>query len=313
MKKILLLVAAVTMLYSCEGPFDGVKVVEGDEPTTSSVTYNNQRVTINSDYIRTQCGTTKSNIVKEVSGLACSRTTAGYLWAEIDEGTSYLYALSPDGSLKTKLTVEGMNNRDDWEDICTGTYNGVNYIFVGAFGDNNATHADDYYIVCIPEPALTSTEVSAKATIIKFGFPNHVAYNVETLMYDSANKMFYIVNKVDGVANIFKLPMSLTYGSALQTLTEGPALGTTYDKWSLITGGDISPDGSLVAIKNKSQIFLWKRQGAEDVFTTVARAPELIGSYQQEAQGESLAWLDNNTFYTTSDSKIDTPIYKYSK
>lgn len=279
--------------------------------------YNGQTVQVDNTYTRTQCGTTNKSVVKEVSGLACSRVTPGYLWANIDEGNTTLYALAPDGSLKTKLTLAGMNNRDDWEDICTGTYNGVNYIFLGAFGDNYSAWNDQYYIVCIPEPTLdaaAASMTSAQVTLIKFGFPDAQCHNVETLMYDQLTETFYIVDKVEGAAcSIYRLPMSLTYGSALQRLPAGQKLGSDADGWDFITAGDISPDGSLVAIKNKEVILLWNRQGTEDILTTVARQPKQIGTYQKEEQGESLAWLDNNTFYTTSDSKSNTPIYAYSK
>ena len=36
-----------------------------------------------------------------------------------------------------------------------------------------------------------------------------------------------------------------------------------------------------------------------------------MAAYVKEEQGESLAWLNDSVFYTTSDSKDDTPIYKY--
>jgi hypothetical protein len=41
------------------------------------------------------------------------------------------------------------------------------------------------------------------------------------------------------------------------------------------------------------------------------RLPQQVAAYQEEEQGESIAWTDSMTFYTTSDSKSNTPIYKY--
>ena len=40
---------------------------------------------LNNDFTRTQCGTAYKKVLKEISGLACSRTTPGYLWAHGDE------------------------------------------------------------------------------------------------------------------------------------------------------------------------------------------------------------------------------------
>jgi hypothetical protein len=84
-------------------------------------------------------------------------------------------------------------------------------------------------------------------------------------------------------------------------------------KFNLCTGGDITPDGSWMAIKNKKYILLWERQGSESLSATATRHPTQIAAYQEEAQGESLAWEDNSTFYTTSDQKKDVPIYKYTR
>lgn len=282
----------------------------------SAAKYNGQTLSVCNDYVRSQCGTTNSSNLKEASGLACSRTTPGYLWCNKDEGTQYLYALSPTGTLKTKLTLTGMNTRDDWEDLCTGTYNGTPYIFLGVFGDNDLVHADDYYIVCVPEPAIgsSSKQTSAEVTLIKFGYPDGQAHNMETLMYDPIEQMFYLVDKVkDGVCTLYSLPMSLTYGTTLQRLTTVRPLGLAADKWDFITAGDISPDGSLIAIKNKKVTLLWTRQGTEPLASTFTRQPVQIGTYEEEEQGESIAWLDNYTFYTTSDSKTNTPIYIYQK
>ena len=38
-----------------------------------------------------------------------------------------------------------------------------------------------------------------------------------------------------------------------------------------------------------------------------------VAAYEKEEQGESLAWVDALTFYTTSDSKNNTPIYNYER
>jgi hypothetical protein len=87
-------------------------------------------------------------------------------------------------------------------------------------------------------------------------------------------------------------------------------LGTT-TKFELVCGGDISPDGKWMAVKSQKYILLWERQGDESLSETAKRRPVQIAAYEKEEQGESLAWKDANTFYTTSDSKKDTPIYQY--
>lgn len=276
-----------------------------------ALTYNGATLPENNTFVRTQCGTTNKSEIKEASGLACSRVTPGYLWAVWDEGCTQIAALRPDGSRAMLVTLTGLTNRDDWEDVCTGVKDGINYVFIGAFGDNYSEWNDQYYINYFPEPTITSGSATLAAQYIRFGFPDAQPHNVETLMFDNQEQMFYIVDKVEGqAATLYKLPFRTDY-NGLQRLTMVAKLGRDGEKFDRVTGGDISPDGRWMAIKNESRVLLWERQGNESLSTTITRQPQLVKAYQKEEQGESLAWKDGTTFYTTSDSKNNTPVYMY--
>ena len=283
-------------------------------PLFATTKYNGKTITACSDYVRSEAGTISSSTFKEVSGLACSRTTPGYLWIEGDEKNDRILAIDEAGNKVMTLKLSNVS-REDWEDICTGTYNNTKYIFVGAFGDNDLQYANQYYILCIPEPAITKTTTTiSNYTLIRFGFPYNAAHNVETLMYDPIEQMFYIADKIKGSPDtLYSLPMSLNYGSTVQQLTYVCTLGAASDGFNFLTAGDISPDGSLVAIKSKTEILLWTRQGSESLTTTFTRPPQYISTYQEETQGEAFAWKDNYTFFTTSDDKNDVPLYRYTK
>ena len=278
------------------------------------INYDGTKLTLNNDFTRSQCGTMSASVMPETSGLACSRTTPGYLWAHGDENTGSnkkIVAIQPNGTLAMTLTISGDAGRDDWEDIATGIYNNTNYIFIGAFGDNDLAYKDNYYIYYCPEPAITNGTQNATVSYIRFGYPDNAAHNTETLMYDNVEQMFYIVDKVkDGVCHLYKLPFRTDYGTGVQRLTKVCDLGNG-SKFNFCTGGDITPDGKWMAIKSKKYVLLWERQGSESLSTTALRRPQQIAAYQTEDQGESLAWLDATTFYTTSDSKENTPIYQY--
>lgn len=279
------------------------------------INYNGTKLQENNEFTRSQCGTMGKGTMKEVSGFACSRQTAGYLWAHGDENTGdkrKIIAVQPDGTLAmtVNLTTDG-SDRDDWEDIATGVYEGKNYVFVGAFGDNDLQYNDAYYIYYFEEPAISAgSTIKVNAKWIRFGYPDNQAHNTEVLMYDNIEQMFYIADKADGVCHLYQLPFRTDYGSDVQRLTEVCALGNG-SKFKKATGGDISPDGRWMAIKNKKYVLLWERQGAESLGETAKREPVQIAAYEEEEQGESIAWLDATTFYTTSDSKKDTPIYQY--
>lgn len=280
----------------------------------AGINYNGTSLQENTEFTRTECGTMKKKTMKEISGLACSRTTPGYLWAHGDENTGSdrkIIAIQPDGTLAmtVNLTTPG-TTRDDWEDIATGAYNNKNYVFVGAIGDNDLQFNDQYYIYYFEEPAISSGTQNVTVNTIRFGYPDNQPHNTETLMYDNVEQMFYIADKVDGVCHLYKLPFSTTYGTGVQRLTEVCALGNG-SKFVLANGGDITPDGHWMAIKNEEYILLWERQGSESLSATAQRNPVQVMAYQKEEQGESLAWFNDSIFYTTSDSKKDTPIYKY--
>ena len=282
----------------------------------AGINYNGTALQENTEFTRTQCGTMGKKTMPETSGMACSRQTPGYLWAHGDENTGKkrkIVAVDPAGTLTmtVNITTTG-SDRDDWEDICTGVVNGTNYIFVGAIGDNNLAFKDQYYIYYFAEPAITSgSTTTVTANSICFGYPDNNAHNTETLMFDNIEQMFYVVDKVEnGVCHLYKLPFSATYGTTVQKLTEVCALGNG-SVFNYCTGGDITPDGQWMAIKSKPYVLLWERQGSESLSVTAQRDPVQVMAYQEEAQGESLAWDDASTFYTTSDQKSDIPIYKY--
>ncbi len=281
---------------------------------SAGINYDGSSLSYNNDFTRTEVGTAYKSVMTEISGFACSRRTQGYIWAHGDENTGSnkkIIAISPDGTLKMTLNISGDPGRDDWEDIATGRYDGKDYVFIGAFGDNDLAYNNQYYIYYFEEPEIISGTKSASVKYIRFGYPDDKAHNTETLMYDNVEQMFYIVDKVkDGVCTLYKLPFNTSYGTSTQTLTLVCPLGNG-SKFNYVTGGDISPNGKWMAIKNKKYILLWERLPGESLSTTAARRPQQIAAYEEEAQGEAIAWLDSSTFYTTSDQKKDVPIYEY--
>jgi hypothetical protein len=285
----------------------------------AGINYNGTSLQENNEFTRTECGTAFKDVLPEISGLACSRTTPGYLWTHGDENTGSnkkIIAINPNAQSKNDelvmtVNISGDPGRDDWEDIATGVYGNTNYVFVGAFGDNNLKFNDNYYIYYFEEPAISSGTQTVAVNYIRFGYPDNQPHNTETLMYDNVEQMFYIVDKVkSGICHLYKLPFSTTYGTGVQRLTEVCALGNG-SKFNYCTGGDITPDGQWMAIKSKPYVLLWERQGSESLSQTAQRNPVQVMAYKEEEQGESLAWFNDSIFYTTSDSKSNTPIYKY--
>ncbi len=306
--------------------------------------YNGDTLPVNREFKRKQCGTlnTSATIV-EVSGIACSRVTPGFIWMQSDETDSktnpYIVATDERGRRCACKVNFNKIYRWDWEDMSGGVYDGKNYLFIGGFGDNNHTDGE-YCIIYFEEPAIDSVntpEVTVTASRIKFQYPDGKKHNCESLMYDNIEQKLYIITKVyDDVNQVFSLPFRLDYGDVQQTLNYVCDLGVTsdigegvyegkthrYKGFHLATAADISPDGKYVLIKNHnnyvavySWVLYWERVGEESIEETLKRQPEVIGAYEYESQGEAICWLDSDTFYTTSDADADwnPPIYKYTR
>ena len=291
----------------------------------------------NSSWKRSQCGVVGDSLyLPEVSGIACSRVTPGYIWMESDD---YTYVVATDERGRHKYThinfphLKSLHIRTyDWEDMSGGVYEGKNYLFIGAFGDNE--EVDDYYsIIYFEEPEITDgARINIDPAQIQFIYPDSMSHNCEALMYDNVDQMLYIITKVYyNVCQVFSLPFRLDYGNEVQKLTYVCDLGVKSDLGSgtkpsagfhLVTGADISPDGKYILIKNHNNIsavyswvLLFTREEGESVAETLIRQthPEPLKCYQYEWQGEAICWLDSTTFYTTSDSDGEPPIYKYTK
>jgi len=297
--------------------------------------YNGDTLEWNNSWKKTQCGTLdiNENII-EVSGIACSRVTPGFIWMQSDETVKYIIATDEKGAKRACKVKFTKSIRWDWEDMSGGVYEGTNYLFIGAFGDNNETDGN-YSIVYFEEPAIDSVnapEVTVTPQQIKYVYPDGKNHNNEALMYDNLTSEIYIITKVYyDVCQVFRLPFRLDYGDEVQTLEYICDLGVKSDLGSgnkpykgfhLVTAADISPDGKYILIKNHNNIvptycwvLYWERQEGESVVDAVKRQPQPIRAYNTyEWQGEAICWLDDDTFYTTSDADDgNPPIYKFTR
>ena len=297
--------------------------------------YNGDTLEWNNSWKKTQCGTLdiEENII-EVSGIACSRVTPGFIWMQSDEREDCIIATDEKGAKRACKVNMSKTIGWDWEDMSGGVYEGTNYLFIGSFGDNDE-HRTDYRIIYFEEPAIDSAntpEVTVTPQYIKYVYPDGKSHNNEALMYDNREQMIYIITKVYyNVCQVFRIPFRLDYGTETQTLEYVCDLGVKsdlgegakpYKGFHLVTAADISPDGKYILIKNHNNIvatfcwvLYWVRQEGESVADAIKRQPQPIKAYNTyEWQGEAICWLDDDTFYTTSDADDgNPPIYKFTR
>ena len=284
---------------------------------------------LDSSFVRKKAGTAYGKDLAEISGMVCSRVTPGYLWVQGDDSYK-VRAMTPEGKFSTTIRLH--DSYRDWEGLSGGVYNDTNYLFVGVFGDNDLRYKDKYYIYYFAEPEVVDGEVEVEKTIIHFGYPDGKAHNAEVIMYDNVEEKIYIVDKWNTFSStgmVYSMPFSTDMTlDTMQVLKEECQLGGSdmYVEVNGIaalfqnpTGGDITPDGKYIMIKNERFMLIWTREMVdgkyESIGTTLARLPKKVTAYKREPQGEAIAWLDSTTCYTTSDVYSDgsAPIWMYTR
>ena len=252
-------------------------------------------------------GKVKTDKIQEASGLAASATMPGYYWTHNDSGgKNEVYLLDSQAKLVSAVRLKNAFNRD-WEDIAEniGPVPNKHYVYVGDIG-NNAKLGIDVMIYRFPSPTTVPPEkaaVNADALFLKY--PDG-ARDAETLMVDPIGKCFYIVSKREKQVSLYKVPTQYFYFKDKQEAVLEKVLTLPYT-W--ITAGDISQDGHHVMIKDKDNIYYWRREGNEPIEETMAR-PATILPYVPEKQGEGVTFsVDNGGYLTISEGKHPALFY----
>src|SRR5258707_7428233 len=110
-------------------------------------------------------------------------------------------------------------------------------------------------------------------------------HNAESLIVDPKSGEMVIIDKTSaGNPTIYEAPGGLANGStttmqAVGTLPLGSGGG------NLVTGADISADGTEVAVRTYDHVLLWNRDPSRDIATVLEQKP-VQGPVPTERQGE---------------------------
>ncbi len=253
----------------------------------------------------------KEKKLGEVSGIAASATNPGLFWVHNDSGNKpEVYLI--DRSLKVLLTcrLDGVENRD-WEDIAVGPgpEAGKSYLYVGEIGDNEARY--QYKMIYrFEEPALGESSEIRISSFDRIVFSlEDKRKDTETLLIDPASKSLYVVSKREEPVWLYEL------GNPAETADTLVAKKLYSLPFTQIVGGDVSPDGKSVLLKNYEHIYYWKDEGGKPL-KEILRGEHAEVPYELEPQGEAIAWArDHSGFYTLSEKNVgkDTYFYFYSR
>jgi hypothetical protein len=255
-------------------------------------------------------GNVANSYLAEASGLAVSHKNPSVLWSHNDSGgTAQLFAMTEDGRdlgtyhlAKTKL--------EDWEDLALGPAEepGEWYIYIGDIGTNTKPRTRvSVYRIREPKVMLDQEPEKHKVkdiTRFDFNYPDQGNHDAETLMVDPRSGDLYIVTKPhDSTPTVYRAKAPLV-PKTTQVLEEVEKL-TVFDQGkrrsTLVTAGDISPDGSQILIRTYTSAYLWLRSPGESVADSLKREPCPV-PLANEPHGETIAFsADGKAYFTVSE------------
>jgi hypothetical protein len=251
----------------------------------------------------------KNKKLGEISGIAASANNPGYFWVHNDSGNAAeVYLVDEKLNILLTCSLE-MENRD-WEDIAVGPgpEDGVNYIYVGEIGDNTANY-EYKHIYRFEEPRFDGKlrhHVLSSVDTITFRLEDRKK-DTETLLIDPVNGNLYVISKREKPVWLYELkyPQSTT-----DTLTARKVMSLPFTQ---IVGGDFSPDGKQLLLKNYEHIYYWTADSYKPLEDLLS-GEHFEVPYELEPQGEAIGWArDKSGFYTISEKNTgkDTYLYYY--
>jgi len=229
----------------------------------------------------------------EASGLAASHINPGILWTHNDGDDGKIYALDLSGRIVAEYKVKGANP-NDWEDmsIGIGPEDGKYYLYIGDFGDN-ASIRNVKSIIRFPEPKISASKKKFKGKISEYDKINYTYSNgnrdAETILIDPTDISIYIVTKREARVFLYQIryPQKTDQIYDLSPISQLNIGNTGFGK--MITGGDISADGSEILLKDYYTIYYFKRSEGEAIKDALQKQPIEL-PYTKELQGEAICW-----------------------
>ncbi len=248
--------------------------------------------------------------LKEVSGIAASRKFPGVLWVHNDSGDKpRVFAIDTSGQTLGSVLLAG-EKAYDWEDIAIGPgpQPNVDYLYIGDIGDNYARRSFKF-IFRVAEPNVAKLKEKGTLTVhqidtIRFRFPDGPR-DSETLLCDPLTKNLYVISKRENRVHVYELPFPQDTHQILlaKKISDLPL--------TQLTGGDISPDGKFIILKNYMQVFLFKRANSQSIASAFAHFPDFL-PYVEEPQGEAICFAaDGDGYFTISEKSSEFPLYLY--
>ncbi len=242
-----------------------------------------------------------------ISGLVASRLEPDLVWAIEDSfEPPDLVALGIDGSERATVTVSaGRFPNVDWEDLAIDVdAEGSPQIYIADIGDNLGIRSE-LKVLVVDEPALDAT--SAEARIITMSYRSEDGLtgrpNAEAMIVQRGT--IWVIDKTpDGPATVYRLepdPADPDRGELV-------AVSTLDLPGEQVSGADLSPDGTVLAVRTDAAQRLYAVAGGADIAEALVGTPCNTPPIP-ERQGESVAILPGTAgVLTVSEDEAGAPV-----
>lgn len=216
--------------------------------------------------------------ITEASGIVASTAYDSVLYTHNDSGDAARF-FAIDGSCRTRATfvLTGVQARD-WEDISRGPRG---TLWLGDIGDNEATRVKGVLVHRVTEPAPADGVVRLAATSYRLRYADG-PHDAEALLVHPRTGQVLVVTKGFGGGAVYAAP------APLQAETPNILRQVGHVSVPEVTGGDISPDGSHVVLRNYTAAYEWAVEG-DDVAAALKGEPTRI-PLPRSPQGEAITY-----------------------
>jgi hypothetical protein len=248
----------------------------------------------------------------EISGMVASRDHPGVFWAHNDSGDSpRIFAISATGAILGVYTLNGAT-LVDWEDITLVPREDPlpDLILIGDIGDNTRVRPS-LTIYQVEEPVISVEDSGVtgelESTSFPIRYPNApgTVYDCETLLYDPVDGSIYLVTKqVSGQDTVYLFRAAALQVGETTVLEARGSIVLGSNELTRVTGGDVSPAGAQVLLRQYGTVRYWRRGLHETLSDAMLRQSCNIDR-QLENQSESICFDPNGLdFYTASERLV---------
>ena len=234
--------------------------------------------------------------------MAASRTHPGVLWVVNDSGNApTIHALALDGTLVASIPVDGENI--DWEDLALGPGPGGDHLYVADIGDNRFRR-ESVTILRLREPDPLDPPGIAVPDRLEVTYPDGPA-DAEAVVVEPDGDVLVISKVVLGEGTVYRVPASAWAEGAVRAT----AVGTVdVGLLGLVTAADASVDGTLVAVRTYTDVFLFSGSDPVDALVSGDRCAAPTPS---ERQGEAITVLGEG--FVTVGEGVGEPVWRVDR